>query len=151
MPSSLWVVAPGVDGLRRSVFEEPHRLPPGQADRGGGGHRETIWTGTVSKPDVVLIVSVLVAFVVAGMMGVVLEATLIRRLYGRLLDTLLVTWGVSLILQQLARDIFGAPSVDVRAPQWLRGSPTLLGVSLPGRGCSSSGSSSPRSPPSGCS
>jgi len=78
-----------------------------------------------------LILSVLVAFVVAGLMGVVLEATLIRRLYGRPLDTLLVTWGVSLILQQLARDIFGAPNVDVRAPQWLRGGPTLLGVSLP--------------------
>ncbi|MEN3313793.1 MAG: urea transport system permease protein [Acidimicrobiaceae bacterium] len=78
-----------------------------------------------------LILSVLVAFVVAGLMGVVLEATLIRRLYGRPLDTLLVTWGVSLILQQLARDIFGAPNVDVRAPEWLRGGPTLIGVSLP--------------------
>ncbi len=78
-----------------------------------------------------LLLSVLVAFVVAGLMGVALEATLIRRLYGRPLDTLLVTWGVSLILQQLARDIFGAPNVDVKAPSWLRGGPTLLGVSLP--------------------
>jgi urea transport system permease protein len=78
-----------------------------------------------------LLLSVLVAFVVAGLMGVILEATLIRRLYGRPLDTLLVTWGVSLILQQLARDIFGAPNVDVKAPSWLRGGPELLGVSLP--------------------
>src|SRR5436853_7582215 len=49
-----------------------------------------------------LLLSLIVAFVVAGLMGVILEATLIRRLYGRPLDTLLVTWGVSLILQQLA-------------------------------------------------
>ena len=45
----------------------------------------------------------------------------IRRMYHRPLDTLLVTWGVSLMLQQLARDIFGAPNVDVRAPDWLSG------------------------------
>ncbi|MGH3912407.1 MAG: urea ABC transporter permease subunit UrtB, partial [Pseudonocardiaceae bacterium] len=51
-----------------------------------------------------------------------LEATLIRRMYHRPLDTLLVTWGVALILQQAARDIFGAPNVDVRAPAWLSGS-----------------------------
>ena len=46
---------------------------------------------------------------------------LIRRLYARPLDTLLVTWGVSLMLQQLARDIFGAPNVQTRAPDWLTG------------------------------
>jgi urea transport system permease protein len=78
-----------------------------------------------------LLVALVVAFVVAGLMGVILEATLIRRLYGRPLDTLLVTWGVSLVLQQLARDIFGAPNVQVRAPQWLRGGLTVAGVSLP--------------------
>ena len=48
----------------------------------------------------------------AALMGVLLECSLIRRLYGRPLDTLLVTWGVGLILQQLARDIFGAPNVQ---------------------------------------
>jgi len=78
-----------------------------------------------------LLLSLLVAFVVAGVMGVILEATLIRRLYGRPLDTLLVTWGVSLVLQQLARDIFGAPNVQVVAPGWLRGGTTLLGVNMP--------------------
>jgi urea transport system permease protein len=62
-----------------------------------------------------------VAFVVTGCIGVVLERTLIRRLYGRPLDTLLVTWGISLMLQQLARDLFGAPNVSVVAPGWLRG------------------------------
>ena len=58
------------------------------------------------------------AFLLAGAMGVVLERLLIRRFYGRPpSDTLLVTWGVSLMLQQLARQIFGAPNVEVRAPR----------------------------------
>ena len=61
-----------------------------------------------------------VAFVVAAAMGAVLERVLIRRLYGRPLDTLLATWGVSLVLQQAARSIFGAPNVQVVAPTWLR-------------------------------
>ena len=49
-------------------------------------------------------------------LGVLLEMTLIRRLYGRPLDTLLATWGVSLVLQQAARSIFGAPNVQVSQP-----------------------------------
>lgn len=69
-----------------------------------------------------LLIAIPVGFLVGGLMGVVLEATLISRLYHRPLDTLLVTWGVALVLQQLARDIFGAPNVDVRAPSWLSGS-----------------------------
>jgi urea transport system permease protein len=68
-----------------------------------------------------LLVALPVAFAVAGAMGVLLEFLLIRRLYIRPLDTLLVTWGVSLILQQLARDIFGAPNVQTRAPDALTG------------------------------
>jgi urea transport system permease protein len=68
-----------------------------------------------------LLVALPVAFLVAGAMGVVLEYLLIRRLYTRQLDTLLVTWGVSLILQQLARDVFGAPNVQTRAPDLLTG------------------------------
>jgi len=66
-----------------------------------------------------------VAFVVAGAGGYALERTLIRHLYGRPLDTLLATWGVGLMLQQLARSIFGAPNVQVIAPTWLAG-----GISL---------------------
>ena len=57
-----------------------------------------------------------VAFVVAGTLGLILEFLVIRRLYGRPLDTLLVTWGVGLMLQQLARDLFGAQNVNVDAP-----------------------------------
>lgn len=71
------------------------------------------------------------AFVVAGTLGVLLEVTLIKRLYGRPLDTLLVTWGVALILQQLARDSFGAQNVAVASPSWLDGGTVLWGVDLP--------------------
>ena len=72
-----------------------------------------------------LLIALPVAFVIAGAMGVVLEVLLIRRLYGRPLDTLLVTWGVARILQQAARDIFGAPNVQTRAPGILTGSVNL--------------------------
>jgi urea transport system permease protein len=74
-----------------------------------------------------LLIALPVAFVVAGTMGVLLEVLLIRRLYGRPLDTLLVTWGVALILQQLARDVFGAPNVQTRAPGLLTGSVPIFG------------------------
>ncbi len=67
------------------------------------------------------ILSLAVAFAVAFIIGWLLEATLIRFLYGRPLDSLLATWGVSLVLQQLARQIFGAPNVAVKAPIWLEG------------------------------
>jgi urea transport system permease protein len=70
------------------------------------------------------------AFVVAGALGLILELTVIRRLYGRPLDTLLVTWGVGLILQQLARDLFGAQNVNVSAPDFLDGGVDVFGVSF---------------------
>jgi urea transport system permease protein len=61
------------------------------------------------------------AFIVAALMGWLLEATIIRRLYGRPLDTLLATWGVSLMLQQAARSIFGPQGKSVPTPTWLDG------------------------------
>jgi len=61
------------------------------------------------------------AFLVAGLVGLFLETTVIRFLYGRPLETLLATWGVSLILQQAFRNIFGANNVDVQSPAWLEG------------------------------
>src|SRR5437588_12829969 len=82
-------------------------------------------------PGLSLAVSLPAAFVVAGAMGLVLERLLLRHFYGRPLDTLLLTWGVSLMLQQLARVIFGAPTVEVRAPSWLRGGLHLGAVTLP--------------------
>jgi urea transport system permease protein len=72
------------------------------------------------------------SFLVSGLLGVLMEKCLIRFLYGRSLDSLLATWGVSIILQQLARNIFGAPNVDVVSPAWLNGGLELMaGVQLP--------------------
>jgi urea transport system permease protein len=77
-------------------------------------------------------VGLVVAFVGTAAFGALLEMTLIRRLYGRPLDTLLATWGVSLILQQAARSIFGPVGVEVTAPGWLSGSLSLGGTALTG-------------------
>jgi urea transport system permease protein len=73
-----------------------------------------------------------VAFAVTTALGMLLERTLIRRLYGRPLETLLMTWGVSLILIQCVRLIFGAQNVRVANPSWLSGYVEVLsGVALP--------------------
>jgi urea transport system permease protein len=74
-----------------------------------------------SATGLAFIVALPVAFIIAGLMGLILEVLLIKRLYGRPLDTLLLTWGISLMLQQLYRDLFGAPNVQVKAPSWLQG------------------------------
>jgi len=71
------------------------------------------------------------AFVVAGLFGGVLEVALVSRLTSRPLDTLLATWGVSLILQQAARNIFGATGVSVTAPAWLDHTLLIGGQTLP--------------------
>lgn len=76
-------------------------------------------------------VAMLAAFVGAGAMGALLESTLIRPLTERPLDTLLATWGVSLIVQQGARDLFGATGVSVTAPPWMSGAVALGPLSLP--------------------
>src|SRR5918999_1427466 len=80
---------------------------------------------------VLLLIALPVAFGVAGVLGLILERLVIRRFYGRPLDTLLLTWGISLILQQAARDVFGAPNVQVTAPGWLTGGVDLAGVRIP--------------------
>jgi urea transport system permease protein len=87
-----------------------------------GAYTAFVAQGLIADAGTSLLLAIPLGFLVGGVMGVVLEATLIRRMYHRPLDTLLVTWGVSLILQQAARDIFGAPNVEVRAPSWLSGS-----------------------------
>lgn len=76
--------------------------------------------------------AIVVSFALAFAIGLLLEMTLIRFLYNRPLDSLLATWGVGLMLQQLARSIFGAPNVGVESPSWLNGGLTLMdGVVLP--------------------
>ena len=71
--------------------------------------------------DGYLVAAVPVGFLVAGAVGVVLERCVIRFLYGRPLETLLATWGISLILQQAVRSIFGAPNRAVANPGWMTG------------------------------
>jgi len=77
--------------------------------------------------DAYLIVAVPVAFLFAGLLGILLERCLIRFLYGRPLETLLATWGVSLILQQAVRSIFGSPNKEVANPSWMTGGFDVLG------------------------
>src|SRR5687767_606333 len=71
------------------------------------------------------------SFLIAGVVGVAMERTIIRRMYDRPLDTLLVTFGISLLLQQAAKDIFGAPNVAVTVPTWLRGNWEPFGFTMP--------------------
>jgi urea transport system permease protein len=68
------------------------------------------------------IFAIIVAFLVAGALGYLAEFALIRFLYKRPLDTLLATWGLSLIMQQAFRSIFGAREVSPTLPDWLLGS-----------------------------
>lgn len=67
-----------------------------------------------------------VAFAVSAGVGMALERTVIRHLYGRPLETLLATWGISLILIQAVRLIFGAQNVEVSNPAWLSGGIQVL-------------------------
>ncbi|MAD45254.1 MAG: urea ABC transporter permease subunit UrtB [Oceanospirillaceae bacterium] len=67
-------------------------------------------------------IAMILAFFVTGALGALVEWSVIRHLYKRPLDTLLATWGLSLIMQQLYRSIFGAREVGVTLPDWLMGS-----------------------------
>jgi urea transport system permease protein len=67
-------------------------------------------------------VAMILAFLASGGLGVFVEWALIRHLYKRPLDTLLATWGLSLILQQAYRSVFGAREVGVELPEWMMGS-----------------------------
>ncbi|TCO70074.1 urea ABC transporter permease subunit UrtB [Rhodovulum euryhalinum] len=67
-------------------------------------------------------VAMILAFIASGALGMFVEWALIRHLYKRPLDTLLATWGLSLILQQAYRSIFGAREVGVTIPDWMMGS-----------------------------
>src|SRR5206468_9971781 len=81
--------------------------------------------------DYYFLVSIPLSFLVAGLFGLFLEATVIRFLYGRPLETLLATWGVSLIMIQAARVYFG-DLTSVVAPSWLSGgAQVMVGVYLP--------------------
>jgi len=75
--------------------------------------------------DASLVLAIPAAFLAAGAVGVALERGVIRFLYGRPLETLLMTWGVSMILQQAVRSIFGPTNREVTPPSWMTGSVEL--------------------------
>ena len=82
--------------------------------------------------DWYLLAAVPVAFMASALMGAALERTVIRFLYGRPLETLLATWGISLMLMQGVRTLFGAQNVGVENPSWMSGGVQVLGnLSLP--------------------
>lgn len=68
-----------------------------------------------------LVVAIPAAFLVSGLVGVFIERSVIRHLYGRPLETLLATFGISLVLQQAVRSIFGPLNRDVTTPDWMAG------------------------------
>jgi urea transport system permease protein len=72
--------------------------------------------------DTSIIIALPLAFLVAGAVGILIERSIIRFLYGRPLDTLLATWGLSLVLQQAVRSIFGPTNREVGSPSWMSGS-----------------------------
>ena len=98
-----------------------------------GAYATYVTQQVVSSSGLSIIVAIPVAFVVAGLLGVLLEVSIIQWMYRRPLDTLLVTVGVAMVLQQLAKDVFGAQGDPVRPPTWLRGSIDVFGYDWPHR------------------
>ncbi|HTW15939.1 MAG TPA: urea ABC transporter permease subunit UrtB [Nocardioides sp.] len=96
-----------------------------------GAYTTYLTQQVVTSADLSLLVAIPVAFLVTGLLGLALEAGIIRWMYARPLDTLLVTVGVSMILQQLAKDLFGAQGDPVHEPGWLDGSVAIAGYNWP--------------------
>ena len=80
--------------------------------------------------DLSILVALPVAFLVSGAVGVVIERSVIRWLYGRPLETLLATWGLSLALQQAVRSLFGPTNREVGAPSWMSGAFQIGGLTI---------------------
>jgi urea transport system permease protein len=80
--------------------------------------------------DYSLAIAIPLSFLVAGGIGIVIERTIIRFLYGRPLETLLATWGLSLILQQAVRSAFGPNNRDVGNPSWMSGAFDVGGITI---------------------
>ena len=74
-----------------------------------------------------ILIAIPSAFMVAGAFGVMLERGMVRHLYGRPLETLLMTWGLSMIIQQAVRTAFGASNREVGSPSWMSGSIEIAG------------------------
>ena len=90
-----------------------------------GAYTTVLMSKLAVKYDMVhsyFVVAIIAAFVFAFVIGYLVEFLMIRHLYHRPLDTLLATWGLSLVLQQTFRSIFGAKEVSAELPEWLLGS-----------------------------
>ena len=98
-----------------------------------GAYAAYVTQQVVSSTGLSILVAIPVAFVVSGLLGLLLEVSVIQWMYRRPLDTLLVTVGVSMVLQQLAKDVFGAQGDPVRPPSWLKGSISVFGYDWPYR------------------
>ncbi|HEX2555030.1 MAG TPA: urea ABC transporter permease subunit UrtB [Microvirga sp.] len=92
--------------------------------------QEVIRTHAPGLFDASLFIAMPLAFLVAGGVGVAIERGVIRFLYGRPLETLLATWGLSLVLQQAVRSLFGPTNREVGTPSWMNGALEVGGLSL---------------------
>ncbi len=76
--------------------------------------------------DAYILAAIPASFLASALVGAAMERSVIRFLYGRPLETLLATWGISLILMQTVRTLFGAQNVGVENPSWLSGGVQVL-------------------------
>jgi urea transport system permease protein len=82
--------------------------------------------------DGYILAAIPASFLASALVGAVLERSVIRWLYGRPLETLLATWGISLVLMQSVRSLFGAQNVQVENPSWMSGGVAVMGnLTLP--------------------
>jgi urea transport system permease protein len=92
--------------------------------------QETIRTNNPALFDYSLAIAIPLAFLFSGLVGIVIERTIIRFLYGRPLETLLATWGLSLVLQQAVRTAFGPTNKEVGNPSFMSGAFDLGGITI---------------------
>jgi urea transport system permease protein len=92
--------------------------------------QQAVRTSYAGLTDYSLLIAVPAAFIVAGAIGILIERTIIRFLYGRPLETLLATWGLSLVLQQAVRTMFGPTNQEVGNPSWMSGAVRLGQISV---------------------
>ena len=135
MPLALLALAVGAFGIGTTEFVMMGLLPDVASDLHisipSAGHLVSAYAlGVVIGAP--LLAAVPVAFMASALMGALLERSVIRFLYGRPLETLLATWGISLVLMQSVRTLFGAQNVGVENPSWMSGSVVLMGnLTLP--------------------
>ncbi len=92
--------------------------------------QDAIRNGNPALFDYSLAIAIPLAFLVAGLVGILIERCIIRFLYGRPLETLLATWGLSLILQQAVRTAFGPNNREVGNPSWMSGAFDVGGITI---------------------